>query len=704
MNPEDETYGDWALSNKSYGCYSVENPFDSESPAKMLYRKRAYLVESYPVMRLFVSGEDGFKWDSPFILSTDNYAELFTIKDGIIAGSRFESIFHITQLSYVVKKDNKWGVYRKDAQKLIIPCEYDRIVFEGGHVVLLCNDGLWGVKTLVLPTNIFYFFSKADIPCQYLEIKILDSLQHLYGVKYEWKNYYGEPNINYKIVGTDGEQSDGMRCITDTDAQYELFDGERILSSRNGKWGFVSLRGYDSIPFKYDSIAKREDGNFDVQIGERWGVIDLRGKELTAIKYLEKIPASMKQSIVQDYYSGRYGVLSEDGTEIVPTIYEHLFIENDLIFFGYGGMSGDNFFSNVEYALWGCMDLSGNQIIPADYQCYIVQDGYILAGRNGSFMGNTGQEYQDKFSGVYDLYNLDGELLFGGFDKFKLEGDYFFFLLNGSWESYAAYDDDWNNIHEKDYYLNEKNAMWLPLDSSLMSVKLGKDGERVKFRKGFIAKIRKENKNNKTINYYNLDITTLVKKEPSITGDYLLTQGDGLSQAIRLCDGAISDLYDEIQLYCDNLFFVRKGYKVGIVSFENEVLLPIEYFALTLPVSGCVFAFKELDNSSCAVDFIYAEGNGIIIQHAISSRKSKDVVDEILYGMYKITILPKGEGLKRIGVYRPSIFDEEFANRIDKNEHGEFYSKYKIHYWFSNDYSLLDPDRDYDGGREDDGD
>ena len=69
--------------------------------------------------------------------------------------------------------------------------------------------------------------------------------------------------------------------------------------------------------------------------------------------------------------------------------------------------------------------------------------------------------------------------------------------------------------------------------------------------------------------------------------------------------------------------------------------------------------------------------------------------------MFKITILPKKTGLKAIGVFRPSIFDEGFAKQIDENQNGEFYSKHKIHYWFSNDYALQEPDRDYDGGRDD---
>ena len=709
-----KTYGGFS-SKKLHGCYCLENPFDTESPAIGLYRKRAYYYKEYIGLRLYVTGKDDFKWDNIFILSNENYAELFSINEGVIAESRFESIFHLTSLSYAVKKGNKWGVFRIDAKELIIPCEYERIVFEGGHVVLLYKDGLWGAKSLVLPSHPWYSLFKVDIPFIYLEIKILDSLQCLFGVK-KRTDYYSlltdkiESSDIYTIVRSDGKEIDAIN----TDSQFEFYRKDRILSSRHKKCGFVSLDGYDSIPFKYDEVLERNDGLFDAQIDKKWGIIDIEGNEVVTIKYKEKIPETFDKAVVQDFYSERYGILSKSGRELVPAIYEHLIIKDDIIYFGYNGRSAHNSFYNIESDSWGCMDLSGKLIIQPVYHCFIQKDGYILAGRDGCFIGPSWRDYCDEFSGVYDLYTKSGEMLFGGFDEFYIEGDYFFFLLNGAWDSYVEDNDHWNNTTAYGFSFNKKNAVWLVLDKSLQSVKFGEDGKRVQFEKGFKVKIRTEKKGNHTSYYFNFDVTVLQKEKPSLVDDYLISHELGRSHAIRLADGIVSDSYDEMLHFSGNLFFVKNGKKVGIASFDNNIVIPFKYFAVTIPVNGFAFAFQEFGkdgqpfentfkapngfdklfaDNQCSVYFLVVEGDKIKILSAIKNKPLGSIIKSIQTNQFRISILPNTVGLKSVAIPQPSLFEEEFAKLICGEQQNHYY--FSERYWFpKSDYLIENNDDD----------
>lgn len=48
----------------------------------------------------------------------------------IFTDSRFEEVQQLTNLVFLVKSNQKYGVYRTDILSLIIPCEYDSIKYE----------------------------------------------------------------------------------------------------------------------------------------------------------------------------------------------------------------------------------------------------------------------------------------------------------------------------------------------------------------------------------------------------------------------------------------------------------------------------------------------------------------------------------------------------------------------------------------------
>ena len=661
------------------GQYNSRYVFDTKEPAKSLIRKRVCCIHNEKGNHIEIENPNEFIWDNRFILSTENYAELFTVKEGVIASSRSERIFQITNDVYVIKRNSKWGAFNANENKIIIPCDYDRIQYHGGSVLMLCKDSMWGVKSIRINSNDLAKTIDVEIPLQYKEIKILDDEQLYYGVMKCGEGFENK----YTIVIYDGEKYSELTDLIDTDSQFKMYNRDRILSSRNGKWGFVSLLGYDSIPFKYDSIEKRQDGQFDVTIEGKCGVLNLDGREVVAVKYANRIPLDYENAIVLDQISEHYGTLSKDGSEKIPTIYEHLIrCKNDnYFFFGYGGYSCPNFFSAFDSAKWGCMDYDGKQIIPAKYECFKVTEKYILAGREGYILGSD----EDNYSGIYDLYTKNGELIFGGFRQFEEINNHYLFSL-------------------------DRNENWLVLDDNLLSVNLGSEGDQVQFQKGFVASITIiknekprivcdgeviEIEENAITHHYNFDKSLLLKEKPKFIGEYMITTEQELSRAIRLSDGVPSEYHNEIYPINEKLLFARDKNKVGIVSFEGSSILPMDYFAFTYPVNNYLFAFKDEQDSNCSVDLILIMDSKISILNAISSKPREDIIELILNGSFIITPKPSENGLKSISVYQPTIFDDGFASEINNKSEGFLCYPFETVYWFSNDSALKEPKHQY---------
>ena len=128
VNVQEGIYHDWH--GKLYDCYSHEYFYDTNGcnfnwkgeKLDRLYHKEISVNDRGNILK---SGESFFSIENTIILSTSNYSELFSVKTGIIPNSRYEEIHQLTNLSFCVKQNGLYGIYRVDTEELIIPCEYD---------------------------------------------------------------------------------------------------------------------------------------------------------------------------------------------------------------------------------------------------------------------------------------------------------------------------------------------------------------------------------------------------------------------------------------------------------------------------------------------------------------------------------------------------------------------------------------------------
>lgn len=692
----DRSFGDfYAVFENLYHSYREDYIFDTNTSLVKLegeitdkfYRSKIKLINNSIVFE----HPEGFDFSKYLILSTDDYSEIYIQGEGIISNSKYEEVTQITNEAFVVKNNIFFGIYKADSKSEIIPCEFDRVQFQGTDLVLLCKNGLWGAQGII-DYGIFNIVMEVKIPFEFLEIKILNLSGSLFGVKKE-VDYYGEVKSEYTILNQKG---DPYGLIGKWESQFTYYNEDKIITSSGGKYGFVSKNGYVSIPFKYDEIKLRPDNDFDIRIDNRWGILTLDGLEKVAIKYSERIPTKYSKIIVEDSFSGCFGILSVDGKEIVPTIHQNLFIDDDYVYFGYGGYVDDgNFFSDYSNSTWGCMTKDGKIIVPRKYDCFKHEFGFILAGRDGYMLHDDydgENNYGSEYSGVYDLYDNNGDLIFGGFSKFQYDNKngVYIFLLGAKWETYSEIINEWNDIRSYHYKFNSEKALWLFLDKNLNTIIRTENGEQHKFNKGFICTIDIKKDENKIIRYFNLPVNLLAHGFKEVSGSNIIIGNSNnndfrLLQAINIATGIKTDFYQNIQFINNKIFFFQKNWKMGIASFEQDIIEP-KYLCLTEPINGFCFGIFELDKKFSSVELLNINEKLINPIIAISNIDTKHIANNVFIGHLKISLPETSYDLSDISVPVHEFFDDSFLNIISPVKSELFYGGDKNIYWFSGDY------------------
>lgn len=700
---DDDT--DFDLNKKPYGRYCKVFSFDTQE-----LNRRIRLPEVYcdVLNRPQTNRKAEFDFEKLLIASGNNFDQLFSIEEGFVSNGRFNEICPLSEFYLAARVGDKWGIYNVEKRNLSYPCELDRIVYEGGAALFICKDGLWGA--IGIDKNAVFSFS---IPIEYKEIKALDDHQYIFGVKIEKKEqmpikhtcdscgfeFYermeycpvcfkkqDEPDgysdityDDYTIVTRKGKVYLRMDRLSHLESQFIFYKRDRILTSRGGKYGFISGNGYVTVPFKYDFIRQREDGMFNVVIGDARGVIDLSGREIVNVKYSNWPTLKNNLEVVKDAYHDKVGVINKNGIEVVPVIYDDLLIDNKVIFFCYGDndLWVDNeggIRTDEENARIGCLDLNGNVLIgeachpegpQRAYNCFKTQGDYLLAGYNGHSIGDM-----HVYNGVYSLYNLEGKHLISGFNKFQEKGSLLLFHFGGRWKAEWKRDRDEEWGWESDSYCEisfvEGNGRWLITNKDLLSLIKKKDGSLFN-AKGHVCTIKKVEKDGIITNYWDFPLEVFSVDYPIIQDDFAII-GDGKKkQILRLSNSKTSAYYDEISLIDNELFFIcdvdrkEKSYSVGISMFDKEIIKISErYRVLTIPVRGYAFALKQIskeDFQVCFFDLNQPDETPVI---AIENIKKNVLIGYLIYDKLEIVFDEKNEQLCS---YDTDIFDKEFLQK-----------------------------------------
>lgn len=225
-----------------------------------------------------------------------------------------------------------------------------------------------------------------------------------------------------------------------------LLENDRLLCKRDEKYGVVNAEGWTVIPFVYDRFDNREEfenDRYSVLLDNRWGVIDASGRELFRIKYSNPIPILKFPKIVsndmicrgtilvEDADTHRQGLVNFNGQEVIPTIYSKIERSGnwDYVFVNWGAIEEPE--PNCTWnGIWGCYNWQGKEVIPVKYHAIHYINGYFIAG------DDEYNDWEDKYYGIYDLYDLQGSMIIGGFNNCQIGTNYFILNFGIVVESY----------------------------------------------------------------------------------------------------------------------------------------------------------------------------------------------------------------------------------------------------------------------------
>jgi hypothetical protein len=321
------------------------------------------------------------------------------------------------------RKGNKWG-FCNSKKEIIIDCIYNYAwqFIEGLSMVRLSNTYVYIDKTglNVIPTTYGYICIDYDSWLATVEI---------HG-KRCFMDYTG------KILASNYDA-----CSLFSEGLNAVFINER--------WGFIDITGKEIVPCIYDNASDFSEGLAAVSINEKWGFIDKSGKVVIQCKYNDVKYFSEGCAAVS--FNEKWGFIDITGKEIVPCIYDNasdfsegLAAVSSVFMWGFIDKNGHEVIQRKFYGVgyfseglvkvninnkWGFSNKSGRKVIPCKYESAgEFHEGLACAQFNGSwgYIDKTGKvvisfKYKDADFFINGLAEVTLNSKKGYIDKFGTE-------------------------------------------------------------------------------------------------------------------------------------------------------------------------------------------------------------------------------------------------------------------------------------------
>ena len=456
-------------------------------------------------------------------------------------------------------------------------------------------------------------------------------------------NYYSAKQYDdyYVLVDDyDNEVFTLSECIS-SEKHICLLAENRFLCVREGKYGVVDNEGGVIIPFVYDEFKIRNEqcneNRYDVCLNNRWGVINLLGKDICKIKYKAPVPVNKSFTIVEDADTNCKGVIRIDGVEIIPTIFsqikeEYLQINNQtsvlhfLVAYGVNDFIEPGCYIN---GIWGCYNWKGEEIIPVKFHSIHCIKNYFIVG-DDEYIGRDYYSDEDYYIGTYDLYDKDGNMIIGGFNHIQIKDNHFI-LQYGIEVKQHRETKYWGEIpydEELNYEIVYENSLSIIIDKdlkSLIPIHLMTDcEEEIKYEYDVLMNNVSEGQGILIGEYPNLKrgkrylSNDIIIKKISVKHAHFDTDNiiiyspykevkskkeysDDILRGLIFCREHMmtAPLYLSMKAINDQFVFIKNDMRlVGIRDIEKELIKP-QYDLITNFYKGCAVGFKIKCRSEC---------------------------------------------------------------------------------------------------------
>lgn len=538
-----------------------------------------------------------------FILNNKNGVQFFCTKTGFLQNIMIDEVkYAISPDVYLVRIGNIFCFYNLKENKITSGSfERVRILFYDNYKALVLQKGKWGLIHLLNENKAFI-----DIPCEYNSLNFLE----------------------------------------------EIFLSPDFLLAQaiNEKYGFINEKGYISVPLMYDDIIPMRDSVFMVRIDDKYGFININKAQATAVKYSKEIINQINfidgYTLIEDPVSKRFGILSQNYVEVVPTIYDEIVYSNSCYFYSYDTMieDRDNLqHHNIKWETavkhWGCRRFDGTKIFDDIYDCFfVINDQYVIAGKSTSSFTNEEEYFINNnfmpwkavkegsipnYVGVYDLYSTEtGELICSGISGFKPVVSGYEVHIGGNLKiEYGEYDDD---LEYTPTYIVHVNYKYFLLNNDMNCIISGRRSHI--FKKGILIEKKKGKWNipEDALLMENIHDYAFVKDSAFLI---IKNKQTKMIKLIRLADCHNTEYYPHI-MALDNSYYVTMVNNNAILrSFDSDIINAYDF--ITFDISHQLLCLKTIEDKFCLVELYNMD------THRTSCISQKERIDALMESLVK---------------------------------------------------------------------
>ncbi len=220
------------------------------------------------------------------------------------------------ELIYVANDSENGSVegYIDYAGNVVVPPAYSHLYFIADNVLIVYNSDSSGQRYGMVDTS-----GNILLPLEY------DNLSLFYAMYPSDKLKRSELVQAVSHGKTGVFDLAGKPVVPIAYGAVNLFDNDRILVEKDGKWGMTDRAGNTLLSFDYDYLERLSDTLLQAKKGEFFAVIRPDGTEVTPYEFTNFRYSYQDGFIVGCKGISMYGVLDADGNTCIPFFYDDIY-------------------------------------------------------------------------------------------------------------------------------------------------------------------------------------------------------------------------------------------------------------------------------------------------------------------------------------------------------------------------------------------